>query len=684
MSFDLPSPTSRGIGLYRWNPARLELIWDRTAATIFGADPAEDAFQVWQRMVHPDDHDRVLRTFSKPTQAEDVYRILMEDGSTRHVLSRVTDVIDDGAAETTTRGVMIDVTESREADMRLGVMLDSISDGFVMLDRDYRVTYLNRQGASILGASAVALTGRILWDAYPDADDIFRESYARAMEERVAVEFGTWYPEPLNMWLDVRAQPSSQGILVYFQDATERRERELERERLLESEQRARAAADEALRVAERAQRDLAYQAAHDGLTDLMNRIEFERVVAERLDRRRSDGLAMTVLFLDLDRFKLVNDSLGHAVGDALLVQVAHRIQRVVGRRGFAARLGGDEFVVLVEDLSQDAVQALCAELMEALREPVPLDGYTVNTTVSIGLASAQDAESTPVLLRNADVALYRAKDAGRDRFAWFDSSAHDDLLERIALERDLRSAIATNGIGVDYQPIFSLADGGIAGVEALARWRHVQRGQVSPGVFIPLAEDAGLISGLGRQVSRIAVAQARAWLDLPGFTVWVNISGRQFSTSRVADDLLRILGSAGLSPDRVGVEVTETVLADETVALRALRSLASEGVSVAIDDFGTGYSSIARLSALPISVLKIDRSFVTDSESRQGRATLDAIVRLAGALGLRTVAEGIETARQLQIVREAGVTAASGFLLARPAPAEQLVRRVPEPLGLD
>ncbi|HWR85106.1 MAG TPA: EAL domain-containing protein [Rhodoglobus sp.] len=678
MSPELPSPTARGVGLYRWNPARLELTWDRTAASIFAADPAADAFEVWRSMVHPDDHDRVLETFARPTQVEDVYRIIMEDGSTHHVLSRVTGIIDDEAEQTTVTGVMIDVTESREADAMLGVMLDSISDGFIILDREYRVTYLNKQAAVILGASAIALRGRILWDAFPDAGDLFRESYAKAMDERVPVEFEAYYPAPLDLWLDVRAQPSSHGILVYFQDATERRTKEIERERLLESERRARTEADEALRLAETAQRELAYQAAHDGLTDLMNRAEFERVAAARLARGSAEGRPVTAMFLDLDRFKLVNDSLGHAVGDALLVEIAARIQRIVGRAGIAARLGGDEFVVLVEDLQPDAVQALSERLLRELREPVTLGGYTVTTTVSIGLASAVDSSETSTLLRDADVALYRAKDAGRDRFAWFDSEAHEDLLQRIRLERDLRAALTSGEIAVHYQPLFSLEHGEARGVEALARWTHPVRGSISPGTFIPLAEDAGLINLLGRHVARIAAEQAARWVGIPDFTVWVNISGRQFSTSRVADDLLQVLADTGLAPERLGVEVTETVLADETVAVRTLRTLAAEGVRVAIDDFGTGYSSIARLSSLPVSVLKIDRSFVAEAETLRGRATLDAIVHLARALDMRTVAEGIETPRQLEIVREAGVTSASGYLLARPAPAEALVRRMP------
>lgn len=680
MTPDPPATSVRGIGIYSWNPATLDLTLDETAANILAGDPEAPGFEVWGARVHPDDRERVLTTFAQPTEAEDVYRIILDDGSFRHVLSRVTGFATDAQTDAPiVTGVLIDVTASRERDAMIGAMLDTISDGFVMLDRDYRVTYLNKQAAAILGASAVTLRGNVLWDTFPDASDDFRTAYSKAMDDKLPVKFEAFYPAPLNMWLEVRAQPSSDGILIYFQDVTERRNRDDERERLLESEQNARVAADEALAQAEVARRELAHRAAHDELTDLLNRGEFERITASRLARRDGTSHPLTVLFLDLDRFKLVNDSLGHDVGDALLIETASRIKRVVGPDGIAARLGGDEFVVLADGLSETAVMTLCEQLLSAVREPADLDGYTVNTTVSIGLASADDSLETSKLLRNADVALYRAKDAGRDRFAWFDAVAHSSLLERISLEADLRIALDEGSLSVHYQPMYWLTDGRLAGVEALARWEHPERGSISPATFIPLAEDAGLMQPLGHQVAKKAIAQAKEWRDIPEFTVWINFSGRQFSTARMADELLWHFVDSGLGPNRLGVEVTETVLADETVAVRALSKFRAAGVGVAIDDFGTGYSSLARLSTLPISVLKIDRSFIVDIETERGRATLDVIVHLARALGMRTVAEGIETPRQLELVREAGVTLASGFLLGRPAPAGDLVRQLPD-----
>ena len=679
MSLISPTAAEQVVGLYHWNPAALELSWDRAAAAIFSGDTGVPPFDVWRSRVHPDDHLRAFLAFSQSTEEQAVYRIIMDDGTLRHVLHRVTEFDDDprsGATRFT--GVIIDVTASRDRDAMLDSVLDSSSDGFLMLDYEYHATYLNKQAAVILGATARGLLGSVLWDLFPEASPLFRLSFAKAMVNRVPVAFEAYYPSPLNMWLEVRVQPSSEGILICFQDVTERRTRQDERESLLKSEQRARAEADDARKVAEIACRELAHQATHDPLTDLMNRGEFERFAAACLSRRGSHQSAITVLVLNLDRFKFVNDSLGHAVGDAFLVDIASRIVRVVGSEGAAARLGGDEFVVLVDCLSAAAVELLCERMLRELREPTTLGGCTVSTTVSIGVASTGGANETSTLLRNADVAMYRAKDAGRDRFAWFDSAAHQSMLKRISLEGDLRQALDEGTIGVDYQPIFSLSNGRVSGVEALARWELPLRGSISPTVFIPIAEDAGLINQLGRHVARIAIAQAMRWNEIPDFTTWINVSGRQFATSRVADDLLRDLSESGLEPNRLGVEVTETALADEMVAVRTLRTLVAAGVSVAIDDFGTGYSSIARLPTLPISVLKIDRSFVRGIETSQGRAALDAIVHLAQALGMRTVAEGIETSRQLKLVREAGVTAASGYLLGRPAPANALARQLP------
>ncbi|MCW2622849.1 MAG: hypothetical protein JWL64_2451 [Frankiales bacterium] len=675
-----PAARRGGIGLYEWHPASGLLLWDDVLAGIFADRSGETPMQTWCRRVHLDDQPRVLDTFSAAArpESEAVYRLVMDDGRIRHVLSRATYVEHgpDGAA-TKVVGVMLDVTESQEEGARLVDMLESISDGFLAFDRDLRMTYVNRTAETVLGMPRADLLGRVVWEVFPDAlGTKFESMYRRVLAERVGESFDEYYPEPLNMWVQVNAQPSEEGMVIYFQDITARRAEQHERELLLAAEQLACQEAQDARLDAERARatgeqvrQQLAYQATHDGLTGLLNRSEFERQVQLRLAAGHGPVVA---LFMDLDRFKLVNDSLGHAAGDALLVHVARRLPRLLGPHDVVARLGGDEFVVLLTGRDPAGAEQVAARLLEAARLPVLVGNSSITTTASVGLATASPGATVQTLLRDADVALYRAKDAGRDRLAWFDADAHGQLLDRIALEADLGSALTSNQVGLHYQPAFDVTSLRLIGVEGLARWRHPRRGMVRPDVFIPIAEDTGLIRPLGRHIIGLAIQQAVLWADLPGFIVWVNVSGRQLETPGLADQVLGDLAAAGLAPERFGVEVTESVLMDERAASRELTRLAAAGVSIAIDDFGTGYSSLARLSRLPISVLKIDRSFVNDVETAHGRAAIDVIVQLARIFELATLAEGIETPRQLELLREAGCDYASGYLLGRPAPASE------------
>jgi diguanylate cyclase (GGDEF)-like protein/PAS domain S-box-containing protein len=668
------------IGLYEWNPVTQQLWWDESLTAIFGARPGEETpLDTWYRRVHPEDRDRVLATFSCFDRAEDLYRIVMDDGSTRHILSRATYVMHDpDGTPLKVVGVMLDVTATYAAQTRLSETLESIGDGFLALDHEYRVTYVNAKAEQVVGLPRSELLGRVLWDVFPAGIGTqFQEVYERVMRTQVSESFEEYYPEPLNMWIEVRAQPSSEGLLLYFQDVSARRVEQDERERLLVAERQARedaehakADAEQARAAAERTRAQLAHEATHDGLTGLLNRSQFENLTVQCL---RDTRVPVTALFLDLDRFKLVNDSLGHAAGDALLVQVAQQICPLVREDDVVARLGGDEFVVLLVGHDTEAAQVVAERLLVAVRHPVNVLGSKISTTASIGLATAGPDATVQTLLRDADVALYRAKDGGRNQFAWFDAAAHRALLDRVALEADLRAALEAGDLEVHYQPAYSLETDRVVGVEGLARWQHAQRGAVPPALFIPLAEDTGLIEQLGAMVIRSACAQAARWSELPDFVVWVNVSGRQLETPGLATLVLKELAGAGVPPYRFGVEVTESVLMDEQLATQELAELATAGVSVAIDDFGTGYSSLARLTTLPVQVLKVDRSFVADLDIDRGRAAIDVVVHLARAYGLTTLAEGIETPEQLELLRAAGIDAGCGYLLGRPAPAADL-----------
>jgi diguanylate cyclase (GGDEF)-like protein len=521
------------------------------------------------------------------------------------------------------------------------------------------------------------MLGRQVWEQFPHAvGTVFETMFRRVMDERVGQRFVDHYPDPLNRWLDVRAEPSREGLVLYFQDVTAERAQQEQVQQLLDGERQARLEADQARASAELAHEQLAHQATHDALTGLINRWEFDRLARAALAEVAADrGRSLTVLFLDLDRFKLVNDSLGHAAGDALLVTVGRLLAQEIRTGDVLARQGGDEFVVLLRDTSPADAQRIAERIRAALRRPVLIAGHSLTTTVSIGLASSAAGTTVETLMRDADVALYRAKDAGRNSISWFDADSHRALLQRIDLEADLREVLQRRGLGVHYQPIHDLSTGRLAGVEALARWTHPQRGAIPPALFIALAEDAGLIRELGSSVFGTACRDAVRWSDLPDFTVWVNVSGREFSAG-YADRFLTAVARAELRRCRVGIEVTESVLADEDVALRELSALHTAGVPIAIDDFGTGYSSLARLAALPISVLKIDRSFVQRIGTRLGRASIDVMVHLAGVLGVRTVAEGVETPAELEQLRQAGVDSAAGYLLGEPRPADRLQLR--------
>ncbi len=423
--------------------------------------------------------------------------------------------------------------------------------------------------------------------------------------------------------------------------------------------------------------RELSHQALHDTLTGLPNRaLVLDRAEQMLARTARAPGMIAGALFVDVDGFKHVNDNLGHAAGDVLLRTVGQRLEAVVRDQDTVGRLGGDEFVVLVESSSEDSAADILADrLVEALREPVDIGtGAEVNVTVSIGVAVGQ--YSTPDgLLRDADLALYAAKAAGRDRYSLFDASMHADVEGRVALEMDLAEALKSEQFFLLYQPIFDLASGRIEGLEALVRWRHPVRGIVPPDEFIPLAEESGLIVPIGRWVLGEACRQAQAWTAGGGRSVGisVNVSAYQLGRDDFADDVRQALQASGLDPAALMIEITETtVMRDVGVACEHLREVKALGASVAVDDFGTGYASLSQLQKMPADVLKVDRSFIAALEGgEQSRDLLQAILGVGHSMSLKVIAEGIETEEQLRTVTEMGCEMAQGFLIGRPSPAE-------------
>ena len=421
-----------------------------------------------------------------------------------------------------------------------------------------------------------------------------------------------------------------------------------------------------------RLKEELRHQAFHDQLTTLPNRTLFTERVAYALERQDRAKQSLAVLFLDLDDFKTINDSLGHPAGDQVLVTVAERIRRCIRPSDTVARLGGDEFGILLDDMSGPSDAFLAAErIIQTLNSPAYLDGREVSIRASVGITLDTHGEKADTLLRNADVAMYTAKRRGKGRYQVFESSMHLEMVERLEMSAHLARAVEQHEFTLEYQPIVNLETHAIEGVEALVRWRHPTRGLLPPSEFIPLAEDTGLIVPLGRAILREACLRAAGWQvrGHPPLAVSVNLSPKQLADPNLVTEVGRALSDSGLDPECLILEMTEDVLMHETDdILLTLREVKGLGVRLAIDDFGTGYSSLSYLERFPVDMLKIAKTFVDQLGNGEPRSPLvEAVIGLGEALGLRTVAEGIETAQQLDRLRGLRCEQGQGFLFARP-----------------
>jgi diguanylate cyclase (GGDEF)-like protein/PAS domain S-box-containing protein len=435
----------------------------------------------------------------------------------------------------------------------------------------------------------------------------------------------------------------------------------------------------------------ISYLATRDPLTELPNRVLFNDRLEQGIVAARRTGQSLALLFVDLDRFKNINDSLGHQVGDLLLKEVANRMHGCIRKGDTLSRLGGDEFVVTLEGLQQaeDAAQ-VAAKIIKALSRPCEIAGHTLNTSCSIGISIYPlDADDDRALMKNADTAMYHAKEKGRNNYQFFSPEMNVRAVERHTLETALRVALERQQFVLYYQPQVDMRSGKIVGMEALLRWQHPERGMLSPATFMAVAEESGLIEPIGQWVLRNACQRAKAWLDngYPPLKVAVNISSRELIHPReFARGISRILSSTGLDPRYLELEMTESLLvqnADENIAV--LRKLGQDGVRIAVDDFGTGYSSLSYLRQLPIDALKIDRSFVRDIErDPEDMEIIRAIVAMAHSLGLQVTAEGVETRGQLDALTRLECDEYQGYLFSKPLPAMELAARFLAPRELD
>ena len=555
---------------------------------------------------------------------------------------------------------------------QLRVITSSLGEGVFAVDHDGVTQFMNPAAQRMLGWDEADLLGHHL-DSSIGPDGLpTAVTAALARGETVVdddAEFrrkdGTRVPVAVTA-APVFRDGQSSGAVVAFRDVAERKAFEEE----------------------------LAHQAFHDMLTGLPNRALFLDRLQHAIARSRSEsGVQHALLFVDVDRFKVVNDSLGHQVGDDLLVGVAERLRSCVRVGDTRARFGGDEFTVLVEDMtdSGDAL-GVADRIIAEMRDPFWLSEREVVVSVSVGVASTVGHRYTPdELVAYADIAMYRAKAKGGDCTDLYDAEGEDRAIERLELEIALRRAIENRELEVYYQPVMAVDTERVTGVEALVRWNHPELGQVLPGAFISLAEETGLIVSLGRYVMTEALLQARAWEDAhptaPPMLVSVNLSTRQLQRSGLIDEVRGALAAARLPATRLCLEITESVLLVESPASAAnLAALKRMGVRLAIDDFGTGYSSLSYLKRFPVDVVKIDRSFITGlPEKGVDLEIVTAVLQLARAIGATVVAEGVETVEQLNALRHVGCPQAQGFYLARPLPradVEQILadRWAPKP----
>jgi diguanylate cyclase (GGDEF)-like protein/PAS domain S-box-containing protein len=553
----------------------------------------------------------------------------------------------------------------KQSEARFASLVRNASDVVTVVEIDSTITYASPSSQRTLGYASDELEGIRFVDLVHDEDKTralsFMSSHTEGEDVTATLEFRVRRADGSFVYAETQRtnllhDPNVHGIVLTTRDVSERREFE----------------------------EQLSHQAFHDSLTGLANRVLFRDRVTHALERQERDQRPVSVLFMDLDDFKTVNDSLGHAAGDGLLGEVGERIREILRAPDTAARLGGDEFAVLLED-SGDGIGAadVADRLIQSLDAPFHLENKEVFVRASIGIAVAEpgdhEIDDVEALMRNADVAMYMAKERGKNRYQMFEPEMHETALRRLELKADLQRALEHGEFILNYQPVIELDTGRISGVEALIRWIHPDRGLVPPLDFIPLAEETGLIVPIGRWVLREACTYAaglyeRFPSDHP-LHMAVNLSAKQLARADIVDDIRAIMQETGIDPSSLILEITESVMmADMELSIARLTELKELGVQIAIDDFGTGYSSLNYVRRFPVDILKVDKSFIDGvSEGGESSALTAAVIELAGILNLKPVAEGIERVDQLERLLELHCELGQGFYFAKPLESASL-----------
>jgi diguanylate cyclase (GGDEF)-like protein/PAS domain S-box-containing protein len=533
----------------------------------------------------------------------------------------------------------------------------------MIVDAQVRIEYVNPAFTRITGyaaAEAIGQTPNLLKSGRHEA-----EFYEKMWAE--LTEAGHWQGEIWNRrkngeifaeWLTVTSLRGDDGHITkyaaIFNDITEKKTEEF-----------------------------IWYQANYDALTGLPNRRLFHDRLEQDLKKAHRAGLSVALLFIDLDRFKNINDTLGHEAGDRVLKEVAERLLGCLRASDTVGRLGGDEFVVLLEELPQPLhVAAVAQKILAAVAKPYMLEAQEFHLTASIGISTyPADSDNMQSLLKNADIAMYRAKEQGKNNYQYYSAQMYVHSLERLELDSDLRRALERKEFLLHYQPRIDIVSGRITGMEALVRWQHPTKGLIPPMQFIPLAEETGLIVPIGEWVLKTACARNKSWQEqgLPPLRIAVNLSARQFAHENLLQDVSRVLDETGLNPAALEFEITESmVMHNPEHAVNLLTRLKAMGIHLAIDDFGTGYSSLSYLKRFPLDSVKIDRSFIRDLPGDADDAAITrAIIAMAHSLRLEVIAEGVETEEQLHFLRDHGCDEMQGYYFSEPVPEHEFVRLV-------